>query len=752
MEVKSEKPALKETLSSKSGTDEKKPLEASDKKKPLEKSDSVKNGKTDSQKSNKTEEKSETSVIKQMIRQTSGVFLGEENKPVEPSDRKISFEKSNSVEKMSPNSSFKDARSESQKSLGRPERKGAVKKNKVFVVKDHKFAPRMFAQLTYCSHCKELIWGIGKQGYQCGACSFVVHKVCHEFVSFQCPGVDKGVEDPEDERFIHKFQIHTYMTPTFCDHCGSLLHGLKDQGKKCKECKINVHKSCVEFVPNLCGCNYVERRGRIKLQIKCNAIRLTAKMIEGKHLIAMDPNGLSDPYVKAKIISNGNSQTQKTKCIKATLNPKWDETLTFDVKPDYNDKRLLIEVWDWDRITRNDFMGSLSFEISEIMNKPVDGWYKLLSEKEGKLYNTPAPDEGTEVSASKAKVRKESVIKENKVGAEYNFLKVLGRGSFGKVLLAEKKDSENDKELYAIKIIKKEIVLHSDAILGIMAERNVLALENKPPFFVEFKACSQSADRLWFVMEFVSGGDLLWHLYHNGKFAEEVARFFTAEIAIGLFHLHSKGIIVRDLKLDNVLLDKEGHVKLADFGLCKEGIRGNRVTHTFCGTPEYTAPEILLHLSYGNSVDWWSFGVVLYQLMDGHTPFNGKDDDELNNAILKYKVLLYNKDFSSGAKDAILNFLIKDPELRLGVGPTGENDVKFHSFFSTIDWEELERRAVKPPYKPKVKNPRNAENFDRCFRDAKIEFTPTDQNILEQMDSDAFHNFSYTNKEFHTLM
>merc|ERR1712142_646680 len=155
---------------------------------------------------------------------------------------------------------------------------------------------------------------------------------------------------------------------------------------------------------------------------------------------------------------------------------------------------------------------------------------------------------------------------------------------------------------------------------------NVLALDNKPPFFVEFQSCSQSADRLYFVMEFVSGGDLLYHLYHNGKFDENVAKFFTAEIAIGLFYLHSKGIIIRDLKLDNVLLDQEGHVKLADFGLCKEGIRGDRVTYTFCGTPEYTAPEILLDLPYGKSVDWWSFGVVLYQLMDGHTPFNGKDD------------------------------------------------------------------------------------------------------------------------------
>merc|ERR1719369_2426495 len=274
--------------------------------------------------------------------------MSDKKKPLEKSDSKSdkrkSLEKMDSGEKISPNNSFSDGRNDSQKSLGRPERKGAVKKKKVFVVKGHRFTPRLFSQLTFCSHCKELIWGIGKQGYQCQACQFVTHKSCHEFVSFQCPGVDTGIEDPEDQRFVHKFQIHTYMTPTFCDHCGSLLHGIKDQGKRCEECKINVHKGCVQWVPNLCGCNYIERRGRIKLQIQCSSTKLTAKMIEGKHLIAMDPNGLSDPYVKAKIVSNGNSQTHKTKCIKATLNPKWNETLTFDVKPDYKDKRLLIEV------------------------------------------------------------------------------------------------------------------------------------------------------------------------------------------------------------------------------------------------------------------------------------------------------------------------------------------------------------------------------------------------------------------------
>ncbi|CAL4124996.1 unnamed protein product [Meganyctiphanes norvegica] len=678
------------------------------------------------------EEKNKNSDIKQITKKTSGLHVSEANLTLNKSDRKKSLKNSDSI----------DLRHQERKV---PERKGAVQKKKVFIVKDHKFTPRLFNQLNYCIHCKELIWGIDKQGYQCQACSVVIHKVCHESVSFQCPGVDKGVDDPEDQRFVHKFQIHTYTIATSCDHCGSLLHGIKDQGKQCSACKINVHKDCVEFVPNLCGQNQVERRGRIKLQIQCNKAKLTAKIIEGKNLIAMDPNGMSDPYVKAKIISNGH--TEKTKCIKANLNPKWNETLTLELKPNDMDSRLLVDVWDWDRLTKNDFMGSLSFDISEILKKPVKGWYKLLSEKEGKFYNVPVPDEGMEVTIRKEKVGKESSIKENRIDAEFNFLKVLGRGSFATVLLAEKKTSKND--LFAIKILKKEIVLQDDTIHCIMTERNILALQNKPPFFVDFHSCSQSADRLYFVMEYVAGGDLLHHLTQKGKFNEDVARFFSAEIALGLFYLHSKGVIFRDLKLDNVLLDSEGHIKLADFGLCKEGISGDNVTHTFCGTPEYTAPEVILYLPYGKSVDWWAFGVVLYQLMEGHTPFHGNDDVQLNKAILTYNVLLYNKDyFSAGAKDAILNFLVKMPEGRLGVGPNGVNDVKDHPFFDPIKWDDLEMRAIKSPYKPKIKNPRKAENFDSTFTDAKVDFTPVDHSILEQVDTDAFHNFSYINKDF----
>eukprot|EP00102_Acyrthosiphon_pisum_P019348 XP_016656558.1 PREDICTED: protein kinase 3-like isoform X2 [Acyrthosiphon pisum] len=326
---------------------------------------------------------------------------------------------------------------------------------------------------------------------------------------------------------------------------------------------------------------------------------------------------------------------------------------------------------------------------------------------------------------------------------DFNFLKVLGKGSFGKVLLAELKGTDY---YYAVKCLKKDVVLEDDDVECTLIERKVLALGTNHPYLCHLFCTFQTESHLFFVMEYLNGGDLMFHIQQSGRFDEGRSRFYASEIVSGLKFLHKKGIVYRDLKLDNILLDFNGHVRIADFGMCKLQIYLDKTADTFCGTPDYMAPEIIKGQKYNQSVDWWSFGILLYEMLVGKSPFSGCDEDALFWSICNEQPQ-YPRYLSVDSKSILVALLDKDAAKRLGSLEANHSaeDVIRHPFFSSMDWCKLERRELEPPYMPRVYHPLDTHYFDKHFTKEKPRLTPVDKTILQSMDQSQFDGFTYTN-------
>ena len=332
--------------------------------------------------------------------------------------------------------------------------------------------------------------------------------------------------------------------------------------------------------------------------------------------------------------------------------------------------------------------------------------------------------------------------------ADFKVIRVIGKGSFGKVFLVRQ---VRTNKIFAMKVLKKENIVKRNQVEHTRTERSVLGYV-RHPFVVGLQMAFQTRDKLFFVLDYCAGGELFCHLQRLGKFAEPRARFYTAELVLALAHVHALGVVYRDLKPENVLLDQRGHVRLTDFGLSKEGVTLHaKGAHSFCGTPEYLAPEILARRGHGRAVDWWSLGALLYEMLTGLPPFYSRDREKLFEGI-KNGDLGYPSNLSNDAKAVCKALLERDPAMRLGSGQGDADEIKAHAFFQRVDWDALLDGTAAPPWQPTVVGSLDTSQFDRAFTSMPIN-SPGARSLLShdqpRNTDDTFSGFTYSERRLH---
>ncbi|SCW00119.1 LAFE_0B09868g1_1 [Lachancea fermentati] len=385
-------------------------------------------------------------------------------------------------------------------------------------------------------------------------------------------------------------------------------------------------------------------------------------------------------------------------------------------------------------------MDAGSFEqrqLNEIHGANESSQHQLLSSREEPSYASQQSSPQKSHTSSRHKRR---TPRRRKISLDdFVLLKVLGKGNFGKVLLAK---SKNNERLCAIKVLKKDHIIKNHDIESARAEKKVflLATKAKHPFLTNLYCSFQTENRIYFAMEFIGGGDLMWHV-QNQRLSVRRAKFYAAEVLLALKYFHDNGVIYRDLKLENILLTPDGHIKIADYGLCKDGMWYGNKTSTFCGTPEFMAPEILKEQEYTKAVDWWAFGVLLYQMLLCQSPFSGDDEDEVFNAILTDEPL-YPIDMAGEIVQIFQGLLTKDPERRLGAGPRDALEVMEEPFFKNINFDDILNLRVNPPYVPEIKAADDTSYFEKEFTSAPPTLTPL-PSVLSSNLQEEFRGFSF---------
>lgn len=400
--------------------------------------------------------------------------------------------------------------------------------------------------------------------------------------------------------------------------------------------------------------------------------------------------------------------------------------------------------WQETQISNNDILGDYVKKIRNNSDIHLDSFHlplnlKIDSASNIRLYN----HHWIELESKMGKLNlsvdyKPSTHKHLSID-DFDLLKVIGKGSFGKVMQVRKRDTN---KIYALKAIRKSYIVSKSEVTHTLAERTVLARVDNP-FIVPLKFSFQSSEKLYLVLAFINGGELFYHLQREGRFDLSRSRFYTAELLCALEALHNFDIIYRDLKPENILLDYQGHIALCDFGLCKLNMKDQEKTTTFCGTPEYLAPELLLGQGYTKVVDWWTLGVLLYEMLTGLPPYYDEDVPKMYKKILQ-DPLRFPDDFDKDAKDLLIGLLCRDPKRRLGYH--GSDEIKSHPFFNQLSWKRLKMKGYIPPYKPPVMGAMDTSNFDQEFtREQPVDSVVND--FLSESVQQQFGGWTYVGSE-----
>ncbi|PAA62441.1 hypothetical protein BOX15_Mlig000742g1 [Macrostomum lignano] len=386
---------------------------------------------------------------------------------------------------------------------------------------------------------------------------------------------------------------------------------------------------------------------------------------------------------------------------------------------------------------------SALFEVSAINNSDLF----LEETRDDFLANGPLPCDSMENAVS-IDITQDSVPSFSGNGKaepqDFELIKVLGRGGYGKVFLARKARGADKGTMYAMKVLRKASLVRSKKDTAhTKSERSILELI-RHPFLVELHYAFQTSGRLYLILEYLAGGELFTQLEREGVFNERTAQFYLAEIVLALGHLHQQGIVYRDLKPENVLLSRAGHVKLTDFGLSKEAVNENGLTHTFCGTIEYMAPEILMRKGHGRAVDWWSLGTLMFDMLAGGPPFSAETKKLTIERILRARLSMP-PFLSADTKSLLRDLLIRSPAERLGGGPDDVEEVKRHSFFRKLDWDRVLRQAYDPPFTPSavLESEADVSLFDPKFtREIPVE-SPEEDSVLSASVANVFQGFTF---------